>query len=182
MKIHRDTLIKQLVKQTKKNLNQVQLLKELDDKKLNFKNSPENWSVLECIKHLNIYGDFYTPAIEKSIERASNSDNDYFKTGVLGNYFVKLIEPKEKLNNIKTMSQFNPIGSNLNKAELIKFEQHQYQLLSLLAKASKVNLTTNKTGTSISKLINMRLGDTLRFVVAHNHRHLNQATSIQHSV
>ena len=35
MKIQRDTLIKQLVEQTKKNLNQVQLLKELDDEKLN---------------------------------------------------------------------------------------------------------------------------------------------------
>ena len=121
MKLHRDTLITQLVEQTKTNLNQVQILKELDDKQLNFKNSTESWSVLECIKHLNIYGDFYIPAIEKSIEGASGSDNETFKTGVIGNYFVKLIEPKEKLNNMKTMSQFNPLGSNLNRDELTKF-------------------------------------------------------------
>lgn len=178
MKVNRETLISQLTETTKQNLNQLQELKELSKEQLNFKANPDSWSVLECVKHLNIYGDFYLPEIEKSIECAFSSDKKTFKAGVLGNYFVKMIEPKEKLNNMKTMSKFNPSGSSLTVEELTIFEQQQYKTLDLLSKALDVDLAKNKTKTSLSNLINMRLGDTLRFVIAHNQRHLNQASRI----
>ncbi len=88
------------------------------------------------------------------------------------------MEPKEKLNKMKTMSKFNPSGSSLTKSELNKFEHQQYKTLELLSKAIAVDLTKTKTKTSLSKIINMRLGDTLRFVIAHNQRHLYQANRI----
>ena len=178
MKANRETLISQLTKTTKQNLNYLQELKEYSIEQLNFKQNTEKWSILECLAHLNIYGDFYIPEIEKSINKAQTSNNNMFKSGVLGNYFVKLMEPKEKLNKMKTMSKFNPSGSSLTKSELTKFEQQQYKTLDLLSKATVVDLTKNKTKTSLSKIINMRLGDTLRFVIAHNQRHLLQAKRI----
>ena len=178
MKANRETLISQLTKTTKQNLNYLQELKEYSIEQLNFKQNTEKWSILECLAHLNIYGDFYIPEIEKSINKAQTSNNNMFKSGVLGNYFVKLIEPKEKLNKMKTMSKFKPSGSSLTKSELTTFKQQQYKTLDLLSKALVVDLTKNNTKTSLSKIINMRLGDTLRFVIAHNQRHLLQAKKI----
>jgi uncharacterized damage-inducible protein DinB len=178
MKANRETLIRELTETTKQNLTQLQALKECSTEQLNLKTNLDSWSILECIKHLNIYGNFYLPEIEKSIFNASKSDNSTFKAGILGNYFVKLIEPKDKLNTMKTMSKFNPLGSSLTETELTKFEQQQYKTLELLSQALTVDLTKNKTSTSLSKIINMRLGDTLRFVIAHNQRHLIQAKSL----
>ncbi len=179
MKANRDTVIAELTAKTKQNLNQLQEFKELSLEQLNFKSNPDSWSILECIKHLNIYGDFYIPEIEKSISKATKSDNTTFKPGILGNYFVKLIAPKEKLNKMKTMSKFNPSGSNLTIEEITLFEQQQYKTLDLLSNALTIDLTHNKTKTSLSNLINMRLGDTLRFVIAHNERHLIQALRVE---
>ncbi len=181
MTANRETLISRLIEITKQNLNQVQELKTLSSEQLNYKESQNSWSILECIKHLNIYGAFYLQEVEKSITKAPKSNNTRFKAGVLGNYFVKLIEPKEKLNTMKTMSKFNPLGSDLTITELTNFEQQQYKTLDLLSKALTVDLTKNKTKTSLSSFINMRLGDTLRFVIAHNQRHLNQAKRITFS-
>jgi hypothetical protein len=96
----------------------------------------------------------------------------------LGGYFVNLIKPKEKLNKMKTLKKFNPLGSNLNKNALITFKEQQIKMLELLSKTNELDITKAKTGISISKLIKMRLGDTLQFVIYHNQRHLIQANKV----
>jgi hypothetical protein len=48
-------------------------------------------------------------------------------------------------------------------------------MLELLEAARTVDLTRTKTGISITNLIKLRLGDTLRVVVYHNWRHIEQA-------
>ncbi len=177
METNNELLIMDLIEITRVNLNQLEKLNLLNTDKLNFKENSEKWSILECIAHLNIYGDFYLPEIENSIKQ-SESYKEPFKPGVLGNYFVKLIQPKEELNIMKTLKKFDPIGSELDSNILLDFKEQQIKMLDLLKKALNVNLTKSKTSVSISKMIKLRLGDTLRFVVYHNQRHLNQANNI----
>jgi len=171
----KNKIINTLINITKQNLNTTEALLKVSLKDLNKKENSKSWSVLECISHLNIYGSFYLPEIENVMAKASLSTSTNFKSGFLGGYFVNLIKPKEKLNQMKTLNKFNPIGSKLNKDTLIDFKEQQIKMLELLSKVSKVNLSTTKTAVSISKLIKMRLGDTLQFVVYHNQRHLIQA-------
>lgn len=173
--MNKNDLIAELIDVTKQNLNTTEKLLQLSTEELNKKNDFKSWSVLECIAHLNIYGRFYLPEIENAIAKASWSTSNKFKSGFLGNYFVNLIKPKEKLNKMKTLQRFNPIGSKLSKDVLITFKEQQFKMLELLSRASPVNLTTVKTAVSISKLIKIRLGDTLQFVIYHNQRHLIQA-------
>jgi len=177
MKTNNETVIMDLIEITRINLNQIEKLNLLTTEKLNFKENSEKWSVLECIAHLNIYGDFYLPEIENSIKYAE-SYKEPFKPGVVGNYFVKLIQPKEDLNKMKTLSKFDPNGSDLDRDILMEFKNQQIRMLDLLSKALTVNLTKAKTAVSISKMIKMRLGDTLKFVVYHNQRHINQANKV----
>ncbi|MCB0640049.1 MAG: DinB family protein, partial [Phaeodactylibacter sp.] len=101
-----------------------------------------------------------------------------FKSGWLGNYFVQLIKPKEKLNKMKTPAEMNPGSTELSRTSIDRFIKQQKRWLQLLEQAGKVNLTTVKTAISLSKWIRLRLGDTLRFVIHHNDRHLVQAEKI----
>lgn len=178
MRVNNEVLITNLIEKTKKSLNQIEKFNQLSYDILNYKENPSSWSILECISHLNIYGDFYLPEIEQRISQSTHKQNDKFKSGLLGDYFVKLIQPKEKLNKMKTLKKFDPIGSNLEKNILEIFKEQQFKMLDLLAKSRNTNLTKTKTGISISKFIKLRLGDTLRFVISHNQRHLNQAEDI----
>lgn len=173
-----ETLINDLIVRTKDNLNRAQYYKTLTDRALNYRVQEESWSILECIEHLNRYGNFYLPEIEKRMATSGYSNNGVFKTGWLGNYFAKSMLPKEKLNKMKTFKSMNPTGSNLTNEVLDIFINQQHTLLHLLNTARKVCLTKTKTGITISKWIKLRLGDTFRVLIYHNQRHIVQADRV----
>ena len=173
-----ESLINELIQITEKNMNEVQLFKNLNNIELNLKLNAESWSILECIEHLNRYGDFYIPEIRKRIESTNFKKSLTFRSGILGNYFAKSMLPKEKLNKMKTFRSMNPNNSSLDRSVLDKFLQQQESILDLLSKARHLNLNKVKTSISISKWIKLKLGDTLRVVIYHNLRHIVQAKSM----
>lgn len=178
MKMKQEVLIEDLRERTKQVLNSAEQYNQLSLQALNYKVNPESWSVLECIEHLNLYGEFYIPEIEKQISKFKTQQSTYFKSGLLGNYFAKSMLPKEKLNKMKTFKDKNPIGSELDKSTLERFIGQQKEMLNLLNKARQVNLNKVKTGVSIANWIKLKLGDTLRVVIYHNQRHIVQSNKI----
>lgn len=174
-------LINNLVHRTKNNIQRVKKLQSLSNEQLNYKSTFDTWSILECIEHLNLYGDFYLPEIDKQIKNSKHKPTNTFKSGLLGNYFAKSMLPKEKLNKMKTFSDKNPNGSSLNIETINRFLAQQNTMLQLLKKAKKVNLTKTKTAITITNLLKLRLGDTFRVVIYHNQRHIVQAEKIMTS-
>lgn len=154
--------------------------KELTPAQLNYKKSPESWSILECIEHLNLYGDFYLPEIQKQVLAAKTVNvNSTVKSGILGNYFANSMGIKNgKVNKMKTFKDKNPINSQLSVTTIDRFLKQQQLLTSLLMQSKSVDLTKSKTAISISSLIKLRLGDTLRFLVYHIERHMQQAERV----
>lgn len=179
MKITNKELIQDLIQRTQDHLNQSERYLQMSEADLNWKENSEKWSVLECIEHLNRYGDFYIPEISQRIQSGRKAGSSpIFKSGWLGNYFAESMLPKEKLNTMKTFKSMNPVGSQLDKTVLKKFIKQQKQLLELLDKARTTDLVKTKTAISISKLIKLRLGDTFRVVIYHNYRHIVQADKV----
>lgn len=168
-------LLQELLDITLENLKSVENLKNhsLDD--LNWKESAKIWSVLECIEHLNRYGDFYIPEITNKIKNSVYEGSDVFKSSWLGKYFSKSVSYSEDLNKMKTFKPMNPLNSKLNIKTLDKFINQQHQIIELLDNSKNINLDKTKTAISITKLIKLRLGDTYRVLIYHNKRHIKQA-------
>lgn len=182
MKIQTTELIAELSEKTRFNICKVEGLIPLSESVLNFKQNNDTWSVLECIEHLNLYGDFYIREINRSIEKSNTSSHKIFESGMLGNYFVHQMKPKDKLKKMKTFKSMNPSGSNLDKDVLARFIHQQNEYLQLLTQSNTINISKTKTVTSISKFVTMRIGDAFRFIVAHNERHLLQVEKILQNV
>ncbi len=179
MKIATGILIEELKNQTQKHLAIAQSFKKLSLVELQKKASAESWSILECLKHLNLYADFYLPEISHQIKNnSSTSSQTIFKSGWLGNYFALSMLPKENFKKMKTFKDKNPNSSPLTAQVIEEFIQQQYTILNLLEEAKQVNLMKIKISISISKWIKLRLGDTFRFLINHNYRHLVQAQKI----
>ncbi|WP_421895817.1 DinB family protein [Marinoscillum sp.] len=178
MKTLSEDLIQDLIERTRQTLNATEILKQEPFDLLNWKPAPERWSVLECIEHLNLYGDFYLPEIARRIRESQKPAEPYFKPGLLGDYFAKSMLPREKLNKMKTFADKNPNASDLTIDSMDRFISQQKELLVLLNKSRSVSLSKTKTAISISKLITLRLGDTFRVVIYHNQRHLVQANKV----
>lgn len=170
-------LLEDLKNRTKQVVADFESLKSLSDSELDFRTAKSSWSVLECLEHLNRYGDFYLPEIRSRIDNSKYATTGVFRSGWLGDYFAKSMLPGEngKLNKMKTFREMNPLGSSLDRHVLDRFEKQQKVLLTLLTDAQSVDLSRTKTSISISKWIKLRLGDTLRVVIYHNQRHMAQA-------
>lgn len=171
-------LLNDLESRTRQLISWAESLRTMDEESLNAREEEGRWSVLECLEHLNRYGDFYLPEIQNRIEKAAKISNPQFKSSWLGEYFADSMIAKEKLNTMKTFKSMDPIGSSLSLSTLEKFIEQQFQMLRLLHNAQSVNLSKVKTSISISKFIKLRLGDTFRVVIYHNERHMLQAKKV----
>lgn len=174
-----DKFILNLIDQTNEIITDIKKIQSQDLADLTWKIDTKSWSILECIEHLNLYGNFYLKQIDIKIKNSSREKSAEFKSGFLGNYFSKLMLPKEKLNKMKTAKDKDPLNSNLNKNVIDTFLQQQNQFLELLQLSKDVDLNKVKIKTSISPFIKLKLGDTFQFLVNHNLRHLRQIKCIQ---
>jgi len=144
------------------------------------KPSPEGWSANECLQHLNSYGRYYLPAIEKSLRPSSNVDSPVgqFSPGWLGDYFTRLMLPGQdgKLKmKMKSPKDHTPKNIAESHQVISEFIDQQEKLLQLLTTAKKANLNLRKVGISIAPFIKLKLGDVFMFLIAHLVRHTLQA-------
>ncbi len=174
-----EKLIQLLAEETRKIISQAEKLKSYDMHTLTWKENAVSWNILECLEHLNLYGDFYLPEIENKIKSSVTTAEFEFRSGILGNYFAKTMLPKKKLNKMKTFKNKNPLNTPLDKSVIDTFIHQQTKLLELLNQSRNVSLNKVKTGISISNLIQLKLGDTFKFFINHIIRHLHQVDRIQ---
>lgn len=143
--------------------------------------APGQWSAAQCLQHLNFYGHYYLPALEKAIEMAKQRGltcTGKFQSGWLGAYFTNLMKPqadgrlKSKMASPKNAI---PAAAPDPVATLMEFIEQQEHLLQLLEAARTVDLSAIRVPISLTRLIRLRLGDTFGFVIAHHERHVLQA-------
>ena len=176
MQIENNQLIDELLERMKKCTRLVKGFEALSVGQLQFKNG-DRWSILECLEHLNLYGDFYLVEIEKQIlTNPPKNTSTKFKSGILGNYFANLMEVKEgKITKMKSPKDKNPSNKNLSITTINRFLKQQEQLVNLLNQCRSIDLTRTKAAISLTNLVKLRLGDTLRFFCYHIERHVVQA-------
>lgn len=174
MRIKQSILLFELRKETAWAKLQLEDFKTYSIEDLNYKPSVSEWSILECIEHLCLYGKFYLPEIEKRLTNAKTEKQLMFKSSFIGDYFVNMIKASNT-KKIKATKQMDSTGSDLNISTINQFIKQLEWFDSLLIKAENVNLAKVKTSISLTKLIKLRIGDTLRFLAYHNKRHILQA-------
>ena len=173
-----EKLIQSLLEQVKQITDQAEGLKGRDINTLTWKENPTSWSILECLEHLNLYGDYYLPVMEHHIKTSKTTAELAFKSGFWGNYFAKSILPKEKMNKIKSIKSKNPLNAKLDATVIEKFLDQQTQLIELLNLSKEVSLNKVKIPISIAPFIRLKLGDTYQFYINHIIRHFKQIDRI----
>jgi len=181
MTLNSKEVINNLIKDTEQIIHKIkQDVEGLSTSQLNWKPAPEKWSILECLEHLNRYGDYYLREFKDKIEAfPSGSKKSHYKTGWLGNYAAESILPKDgKLKKMKTFKNMDPANSVLQSTVVDEFMQQQQEMIRLLNEARQVDLGKIRIPITISRLIRFKLGDTLRFHIYHNVRHMRQIEGV----
>ena len=130
------------------------------------------WSIAQCLDHLNSYGHFYLPRLRTTLQKASPSNSVTFKSGWLGNYFAKMMEPSAK--SYKALKGHTPVRELVPHNVVAEFIRQQEELLTLLRMAESRAIHP-RIPISVSPFIRLKAGDVFRFLIAHNERHVQQA-------
>jgi hypothetical protein len=185
MKFRSEELLNELQQDIKKLIEAAQHIQQEDQIKLAYAPEEGKWSVAQVIEHLNAYGRYYLPAIEKAIAFKSKDTNQWFVPGWFGNYFTNMMKPKnvyEVKNKMKAPKGYAPTkGVNVESA-FKEFVDQQNKLLQLLEMSRTRDLNTIRIPITLTKLIKLKLGDVFRFLIAHEQRHMIQARNTLHAV
>jgi hypothetical protein len=170
-------LLDQLSSDVRTILVYTETLKSKSEQELSLPAKDGGWSAGQVLAHLNFYAGYYLNEIERALSNSNTTSTTFFKSSWLGNYFTNMMKSKEdgqvKSKMKSPKNAVPPVMPNA-KVELEKFIQYQHQILNVIEISKKVNLRKLKIATSLSKLIKLNLGDTYRFVIAHEQRHIEQ--------
>lgn len=186
MKLKATTHIQNSIQQCENALSEVeQIIAGLDDTTLNTQEAAGKWSILQCLKHLSIANKIYVENLGKAFEKYPQKPEETFKSHWKGDYFTKMISPKENnevKNKMKTMKSMDPKQA-LNPKETIDdfFQTHQ-QLIELIKQSENYSLNKVKVPTALGPIIKLRIGDAFRFLLGHLDRHVLQLKRIKKAV
>ena len=140
------------------------------------------WSIAQVLGHLNSYNRYYLPEINKALQKGSkHKPNPLFKPGWFGNYFTKMMQPGKDgvvANKMQSPKDHRPAEKLNAKTVISEFINGQQKLLNYLQQAERTDMAKLKVPISISRFIKLKLGDTFRFLIAHQLRHFVQLKQV----
>lgn len=160
-----------------------QELLPLEEDVLNYKPQSKAWSAYECLEHLNLVHAVYLKQLKDSVKTPHNSSSaqgEYFKPGFFGNKMVGILKPATSGKVQMPMPTFDmadpsKLKSSLNKEVIERFLKQLDELTSILDHSLEIDWEKKRITSLIGKVLQFKFGDALRFVIAHNQRHLLQA-------
>ncbi len=157
-----------------------EVYQNLSDAQLNTTPANGGWSVAQCLEHLNSYGHFYLPAVERalhSVKIPARTSKGTYRSGWFGHYFINMMKP-ENTKKFKAFKGHIPAQELDGGAVVAEFIEQQEQWLSLMNIITNVSQLNTRVPISISPLVRLKLGDVLGFMTAHNARHIHQADRV----
>jgi len=177
-KFKSEELLNELAQDVRRIKEAAQFLVTADKNKLAYCPEEGRWSAVQAVEHLNGYNRHYLPLLEKELSLITYDKNAWFTSGYWGERFTKMMKPTnvyEIKNKMKTAKKMSFPNSLHVETVLNEFIAGQDKLLQLLELAKGKDLAKIHIPITFTKLIKLRLGDTLRFLIAHEQRHMIQA-------
>jgi hypothetical protein len=174
----KQSLITELLDRTELIKASTQLFLRLNDDQLNCKVVPDTWSIAEIFEHLNIKNGIYIRSILPRITKAPDVPAEKYISGWLGDWIYNRIMPRPdgSIFRIRALKAHCANAERLNGRETIQcFLQQCDSIDDILRHVSTKDLRRIKIPFSFTNLLRFRLGDNLRYLIAHSERHLLQA-------
>jgi hypothetical protein len=158
------------------------VLAGLTEAQVNWRPSPERWSIGECISHLNVGIRVVLPALDHAIESARErgwTGTGPFRYGWLASLMVRSQEPPVK-RRIRTWPIIQPVTERHDAARLqAEFHAVRRELRERLTRAAGLDWKRAKVQSPVSRFVRMPFGAYLAFLLAHDRRHLWQARGVR---
>ena len=157
------------------------------DAQFRWKPAPDQWSILECLQHLNLAERFYVRNIQHKVDALglvqTNPADQTLESDWIGKVMLYAIDPAMNIK-LPAPGMVRPRRPDeLNPTDVLnQFVEIQTTLHDLLKKAVYLDWNREKVMTMYGNWLKIRLGDALQMLVAHTERHMNQAMRIRNEM
>src|SRR5215471_17803956 len=158
------------------------LVAGLTPEQLTRRPDPTQWSIAECLAHLNVIGATYVSLLENAIQQGRENKlfgKGPFKPGALGRLFKWLAEPPPKFR-MRAPKTILPPTTITDPARVISdFMRLQDEWERLVKESDGLDQEKVKCKTPFPPLPALRLCAPIPWMLAHERRHLLQAEKVK---
>lgn len=157
------------------------LAQDLTPEQLNWKATPDAWSIGQCLQHLYIMNKVYLPAISVSLEGQQRSPVQEIVPGWFGRWFIRsYVEPSSKTKRAPAPKKIDP-GDRVDPSILELFLQSNEAVRDLVRTASEYDVNRIRFKNPLVSVIRFTAGTGLEIISKHESRHLLQAERVRQS-
>jgi len=159
----------------------VRLVAGLNNVQFNWRPGAGQWSIGECLGHLQIAGDAQRRGIDAAMEQGRArglTGEPPFRYPVLQRWILNATAPPSR-RRFRSPRRFHPVEGQPLTAVVPTFLHLQRQFLERIELANGLDLARVKVVTPISRYYRFCLGMVFAQVAAHERRHLLQAGRVR---
>ena len=153
----------------------------LTEAQFNWRPSPEQWSIQECLAHLTSVGQVEVEAVQTAVDEAKAkgiTGTGPFEYPAWERFILRETEPPVR-HQMPAPKRFVPVHGQPITGILPTFLHVQRQFTIQIERAEGLDLRRVKVPTPITRLLKLSLGATLAQAAAHERRHLAQARRVR---
>ncbi|MGC4086082.1 MAG: DinB family protein [Vicinamibacterales bacterium] len=144
----------------------------LSDDQFNWRQSPERWSIGQCIEHLNITLERYLPVLRSTIADARSAGRvgtGPFTLGLIERWFLSSLEPPARMR-LKAPKSFIASPQLSPQTTLDRWDRLHAELAAVIRDAEGLDLRAIKVRSQFGP-VSFSFFATLAILLAHERRH-----------
>ena len=148
---------------------------------LNWRASPAEWSIGQCLEHLAVTNEVYAVTIAEAVIDCPVGRADEITPGWFGRWFIRsFIDPATQKIKGKAPKKIVPI-TTVDAGILKRFLETNQITRSLVQRASNVDVNRVRFKNPFIGVIRFTVGTGLEIIAKHERRHLLQGERIRRS-
>jgi len=158
------------------------LTSDLSEEQLNWKPSPEQWSIAQCLEHLVVatkgFEKYFTLALEHARKNRAVTSAPKYKPSFMGGWLAKQVSP-EAVRKLPAPKIFRPGSSSDIHRSLESFLDEQDRFLDFVRRSEGIDYNKTRLRSPVTPLMRYSLADAFVITVLHAKRHLGQARRVR---
>jgi len=155
------------------------LARGLSAAQLNWKPSPHQWSIGQCLDHLLVSSEVYLPPISRALDGRAASPVDEITPGLVGRFFIRtFIEPSTQRLRGRAPGKIRP-AKEVAPDILDRFLRSNDLARALVRRASAYDVNRIRFVNPFVPLLRFNVATGIEVLWRHQHRHLLQAERVR---
>jgi hypothetical protein len=155
------------------------LARRLSAAQLNWKPSPHQWSIGQCLDHLLVASEVYLPPMSRALDGRDPSPVDDITPGWLGRFFIRtFIEPTTQRLRGRAPGKIRP-AKDVAPDILDRFLRSNDLARAFVRRANTLDVNRIRFVNPFVPLLRFSVGTGIEVLWRHQHRHLLQAERVR---